>query len=328
MNVIDKSEYRALDGTISFQNRLAGMFKYGPRWYGEMAAQATVTDRLNKTLHAEHTLIRNLPVPGTFHILPMILLSPQGVRVLMALPVGGVFRAKGEEWMRFDGGSRHFRRSRPNFQAEVTAHTRKVADLLREQGYELPEIESVLIFTNPRTHVDTARPHVRIVQADAIEHFAANLLQFPPIMNQEDIRVLVEALTKPKTTEPPPEAAEPPEPAVPVAPRAPQHTPAGAPPAPRPGARTGPLSRPAPPPETTFKSEPIGRRGQPSPAVAEILARPRPAAQEQEAAPAKRRRRGMPLWQWLLIALLFLAEVAVVALAAYLIYSGALPLPG
>jgi hypothetical protein len=72
---------------------------------------------------------------------------------------------------------------------------------LEGQEYNLPEVEAVLMFANPRTHVDTARPRIRIVQTDAIDHFAANLLEFQPIMDQEDINILVEALIEPKFPE-------------------------------------------------------------------------------------------------------------------------------
>jgi hypothetical protein len=310
MNVVDRSEFRSADGKISLQNRLRGTFQYGPRWYAEMTAQQVVTDRLNKSLHAEQTLIRNLPVPGTFQTLPMILVGPQGVRVLLATPIGGVFRAKGDDWMSFHGGSRHFRRSRPNYQTEVVEHSRKVTEMLKAQGYELPEIESVLIFTNPRTHIDTARPRTRIVQADAIEHFAANLLQFPDVMNQEDVRVVVDALLHPAAPE------------APVQPAAPAAAP------PPPAARPAPPVRPPADPAAPFKSQPVGRRPRPAPAVAEVMSRPRPSLdQPDQPPPAPRRRRGMSARQWILIVLLFLGEVAVIAAAAYLVFSGALPLP-
>ena len=79
-------------------------------------------------------------------------------------------------------------------------------DYLRTRGFGLPEVEGVLIFTNPRTHVESSNTPARIVLADAIERFAANLLQFQPIMDQDDIRDLVRALTHP--VDPQAEAAE------------------------------------------------------------------------------------------------------------------------
>jgi hypothetical protein len=124
----------------------------------------------------------------------MILIGPQGVRVIRATSVRGVFRAKGDEWMTFRSGAGHFRRVRPNQQAVVLADAEAVHRFLQGQGFGLPEVEAVLVFTNPRTHVDTARPRARIVLADGLEHMAANLTQLRPIMDQEDIEAVLGAL--------------------------------------------------------------------------------------------------------------------------------------
>jgi hypothetical protein len=212
MNVIDRSDFRDEEGVITLQNRIQGTLQHGLSWYGEMQAQEFVSERLDKTLDRGHTLLRNVVIPGTNISVSMILLSPQGIRVLEPSSVKGVFRAKGEEWLKFDSRGRRFKRARPNLQAQTLdlaqlVH-RYLLKYLESQGYfegqeyNLPEVEAVLMFANPRTHVDTARPRIRIVQADAIDHFAANLLEFQPIMDQEDIEILVEALIEPKFPEP------------------------------------------------------------------------------------------------------------------------------
>jgi hypothetical protein len=107
--------------------------------------------------------------------------------------------------MKYGGGrSRRFAPVRPNLQSHVLAMAQEVHDYLREKGYALPEVEAILLFTNPKTHVDTADPKARIVQADAIDHFAANVNRFQAIMNQDDILELAEALTKPTRPKPEP----------------------------------------------------------------------------------------------------------------------------
>jgi hypothetical protein len=83
---------------------------------------------------------------------------------------------------------------------------------LRDRGFQLPEIEAVLVFTNPRTHVDTAKPSVRIVLADAIDHFSSNLQQFQPIMDLDDIKEISKSLLDPREAEVEPEPALIPEP--------------------------------------------------------------------------------------------------------------------
>jgi hypothetical protein len=202
MVVIERSTFRDESGAISLENRLRGTIRFGLRWYGEMEAQQAVTQRLLKTLGDEHVLVRNQLIPGTDVIIPLILLSPQGVRVLVPTPIRGIYRAKLDEWLTFDGGARRFKRVRPNLQGIALTMANQLLRFLKGQGYPLPEIESVLLFTNPRTHVDTARPSVRIVLADAIDHFASNLQKFPAIMDGEDIGAVLDSLASPRPAGP------------------------------------------------------------------------------------------------------------------------------
>jgi len=195
----DCSPLRDEDGSISLENRIRGMLQFGPSWYSEMQAQDEAFARLNKSLGREHVAIMNVTLPGFALTIPMILLSPQGVRVIIPSRMKGVYRAKGEEWLKFGGGrSRRFSTARPNLQTRVTSMAQELFNFLRDRGYEIPEVEPVLVFTNPRTHVDSLNARVHIVLADAIDHFAANLQQFHPIMDQEDIRDLSELLTNPE----------------------------------------------------------------------------------------------------------------------------------
>jgi len=202
MRVIERSEFCDEEGTISLEDRLEGTLRFGFRWYGEMQAQSEVTERLQNALGVEHTLIRNAVIPGTTLTVPMTLLSPQGVRMIIPTPARGIFRAKGDEWLRFDSRRRRFKRSNPNLQSQAQMLSESLHKYFQERGFPLPEIEPVLIFTNPRTHVDTARPRVRIVLTDAIDHFASNVQQFQPIMDQEDILSLVGALEHERVEEP------------------------------------------------------------------------------------------------------------------------------
>lgn len=213
----DCSPFREEDGSISLESRIRGMLQFGPSWYAEMQAQDEAFTRLSKTLGREHLAILNASLPGSTSTIPMILLSPQGVRVILPSPLKGVYRAKGEEWLKFGGGrSRRFSASRPNLQIRVTTMAQELFNFLRERGYDIPEVEAVLIFTNPRTHVDSMNARVHIVLADAIDHFAANLQQFQPIMDQDDIRELGNLLTNPEAVlEAEAQAAAPPEPPPP-----------------------------------------------------------------------------------------------------------------
>jgi hypothetical protein len=282
MKVIDKSEFRDENGLISLENRIRGTLRYGLPWFGIMQSQMIISDRLGKGLANDYTLLRNVLIPGTGLIASMILVGPQGVRAITASPLRGVYRAKGEEWLVQTAGG--FRKSNPNLQHMAVTTAEVILHYLRDRGYSLPEVEAVLAFSNPRAHVDAAHPNARIVQADGVDHLAANLRQLPPIMDGEDVNLVVDALLRPKAPEP--------EPAPP----------APAPRAARPLAPTGPPS-PGPFPEAA----PLAGAG--------------PFRLEDRPVVPSRRRRRLRLnrRQWILLGLLLAAEVLIVAVFAVLI---------
>ena len=197
MKVVERSEYRTADGEIGLENRVKGTIDYGLSWYGEMEAQSLIIKRLEKTLGNEHTMICNLPLRGKDLIVPMILISPQGVRVILPSPAKGIFRAKVDDWQKFDGRTRSFKKSKPNLQMIAISMASSVQHHLEAQNLPLPEVEAVMMFSNPRTHVDTARPSTRVVLADAIDHFAGNLQGQQVILNGEDMALIAEALLHP-----------------------------------------------------------------------------------------------------------------------------------
>ena len=198
MKRIECSPFRDEQGQISLEQRVRGTFQHGLSWYGEMQAIDTTARKLEKVLGKEHTGLTSVTLPGTDVTVPLLVLSPQGVRAFLPTPVQGVFRAKGDEWLKFGGGtSRRFTEAKPNLQWKVLEMAQSVLDYLRQKGYALPEVEAILVFTNPRTHVETSNTPARIVLADAIDRFAANMLQFQPIMDQGDIHDLVQAITNP-----------------------------------------------------------------------------------------------------------------------------------
>lgn len=204
MQVNDRSKYRDEQGVISLEHRIRGTLKYGFDWYAEMEAQEFVTRKVGKVLGDEHTLLRNVPLVGTDVLAPLILFSPQGVRLIQPSQVKGNFRASEDQWMSFNSRTRNFRPDQPNLQFRTQALARGLRRYFEAQGFALPELEAVLIFTNPQTLVDRANPVARIVLADAIEHFASSLMERQQIMDQEDIQMLVEALLNPRLPEPEP----------------------------------------------------------------------------------------------------------------------------
>jgi hypothetical protein len=201
MRVIEQSELIDESGDISLEQRIRGTVAHGVRWYGQMQAQKTLTQRLSKNLGNEYVLIRNALLPGTPLRIPLILVGPTAVRVMLASPARGVYRARGDQWLEFSSRAQRSKRAYPDLLARVQHRAEALLGYLRSQGFGLPQVEPILVFTNPRTHVDSNKPIVRIVLADAIEHFASNLKQLTPIMDEQDIDEIVAAITEPNLPE-------------------------------------------------------------------------------------------------------------------------------
>jgi hypothetical protein len=203
MNVVEKSKFRDEEGVISFKDRAAATIDYGFNWYGMMQSQEFVTNRLGRVLGDKHYLLRNIDIPGVDEGQPfMVLVSPQGVRLIVAYPSRGVFRAKDDSWLKFETRSRKFRSVQPNLQTLALDLLKKVKQLLEIQGHERYDSEAVLIFTHPRTLIDSARPITRVLSADAIEYFAANIEQNEPTIHPDRLHNIVDALLYPQIPEP------------------------------------------------------------------------------------------------------------------------------
>jgi len=207
MRVIEQSEFVDDIGNITLEHRIRGTIAHGLGWYSQMQAQKALTQRLSKTLGNEYVLIRNALLPGTPLRIPLILVGPTAVRVILASPVRGVFRARGDQWLEFSSRAQHSKPAYPNLLARVQTRAEALLGYLRSQGFGLPQVEPILIFTNPRTHVDANKPTVRVVLVDAIEHFASNLKQLTPIMDEQDIDEIVGSITEPNLPEPGPQGA-------------------------------------------------------------------------------------------------------------------------
>jgi hypothetical protein len=197
MRVIEKSPFIDAEGEISLENRVRATLKHGLSWYGEIQSQDYVTGRLERALDDNHVLVRNAELPGADVTLPLVLISPQGVHLILASPARGIFRAKGDTWLAFSQRGQRFLPAKPNLQARAMAFAQALLTYVQNQGVPLPEIEPILAMSDPRSHVDSVDPETRIVQADGIRHIATSMEKAPAIMDQEDIQHISNLLTRP-----------------------------------------------------------------------------------------------------------------------------------
>jgi len=202
MKIIDKSPIQTDKGEISMMDRLQGTLQHGLSWYPELKAQSIVIDQLNRVLEKGAVLIRNLTLPGSDIVEPIILIGQGGVSVIYVTHLRGFYEAKGDQW-NVMGNNGKSQPASMNLMSRVARLARVLERYLQIHGIQLPApIEPVLIAADPGMHIDSMRPTVRVVQSDAIKQFAASILQARPVFSAEYIYDLADRIVTPPESGP------------------------------------------------------------------------------------------------------------------------------
>jgi hypothetical protein len=199
MKVIDKSttgNARGRKGAASAgkAGQLLGRLGLVSDRQRERQSQDTVMAALSKALNNQYVLLREVTLEGLDIPIPLVLIGPPGVRVIYASAARGVFRARGEGWEKMREGSRNYTIQRPNLVTRTVLMARAVLAYLNNQGQSLPEVEPVLVFTQPGVHVESVRPVVRVVLMDALDRFITGFVQSRPILSPEQVQDVVKLL--------------------------------------------------------------------------------------------------------------------------------------
>ncbi len=195
MKVIDRSPKKEAGGVIDkIRERIREVMEFGLSWESDIQAQEIILTQLSKTLNNKYVMLRNIQLEGLEIPIPLVLVGPPGLFVMYTSAAKGVFRAKGESWSEMNGRTRKYEPARPNLAARTLLMSRAVEAYLTRRGQHLLEIQAVLLFTSPGTHVETIRPDLRVVQMDGLEHFISSLTQTRSFLSPEDVQKIVEAL--------------------------------------------------------------------------------------------------------------------------------------
>jgi hypothetical protein len=159
-------------------------------------AQDYVVSALNKVLDNQFVLLRNITLEGPDIPIPLILLGPAGIQVICASTAKGVYRAKEGVWEKLDDRSQHFQIDRPNLLERTLLMARALDTYLANQKLELPAAEPVLFFSDPGIHIDTTRPIVRVLMADALDRYIAGLVTNRAFMDPDTTQKVVKILTR------------------------------------------------------------------------------------------------------------------------------------
>lgn len=159
-------------------------------------AEELVLQVLQKKLDNRFICLRSFQSPELRAVPGFILIGPPGIFLFRISTVKGIYRAAGDAWEEFDSHSKKFISVKPNPVYETAQSSSELDLVLQRIGIPLPKHETLIYFSNPGAHVDTANPVVRILLADALERFIFGLLRMKPLLETESIDQVIEALSK------------------------------------------------------------------------------------------------------------------------------------
>ena len=201
MKIIDRTPYISQNGELSFVNQILVTLKYGYSWLPEINAQKIVMDMLGRNLTKGYTLMRNITLPRSEAIIPFILVGPAGVFVIVSTQLKGNYQAQNDSWGVVEGG--RVRETRSNLLVRTSRMARAIQRYLNKQGFEIANVDGILVATDPGMHIESIRPIVRVVMSDAIEHFVITINHSSSTLDPNMSQTIVNMLTDPQFTQNP-----------------------------------------------------------------------------------------------------------------------------
>jgi hypothetical protein len=196
MKVIDNPKVSGKAPGSGRLDDMLGSLRLGKGWSQDMEAQEEVIASLEKALDNRYTMLRNVMLEGLEIPIPLVLVGPPGIRVVYPCASRGIFRAKADVWEQMDDRAQVYRAASPNLLTRTELMGQAVAAFMTARGAPPYEIEPVLFFSHPGTHVDSVRPAVRIVLMDGLERFIAGLVQSRVSMEKEEVDKTVDFFLK------------------------------------------------------------------------------------------------------------------------------------
>ena len=172
MRVINLSTPSITESRPNVTNAVRKIFKVeDPKT--DPVAEKAVIDTFQRIFDNQYVVLRSVPLNDPETPIPMVLVGPSGVRMIYPRSIKGVYRAKEDAWEELDDRTQKFKIARPNLLQRGQMMAKEIEAFLVARNFEVGIVEPVLVFSDPGVHVDTIRPIVRIVQADALDRFGA-----------------------------------------------------------------------------------------------------------------------------------------------------------
>ena len=197
MKVIDLAPARE-ERSSGLLAKVSSSIRSGKSSSEDAPAQTRMIAALQKSLGNQYVLLRDVKLEDLEMPVPLILVGPPGVHVLVPSSLRGVYRAREDQWEKLEERRQKYRPVNPNLLTRTLLMGRSVHAFLVYRGRPVPEVVSILFFSDPGIHVESVRPVVRLVMADAQDRFIAGLMQSRILLNQEEIDRIVRSLSREK----------------------------------------------------------------------------------------------------------------------------------
>ena len=191
-----KKEEKKSGGFAGILEQVSGLLGGGSD-QKEEEAQELLIKQLGRTLNNDFTLLVDYPLPESSSEIPMILIGPPGVRVIYPNTQRGIFRVKEDGWYEINERKQTFEPAKTNPVKKTLMMARGVQKFLADCGVNLEEIEPIMLFSDPGSHVDTSDPAIRIIPRDGINNFTRGLVQASKILKTEDVSSVAALITRP-----------------------------------------------------------------------------------------------------------------------------------
>ncbi|MGD9093345.1 MAG: hypothetical protein PVF74_10890 [Anaerolineales bacterium] len=198
MKVIDNPNTDQKDSSSSQTSSVLSSLRFGRNWAEDMKAQDTVVNSFGRMLDNNYLMLRNVTLEGLDIPIPLILVGPPGLSVIYPSASRGIFRASEEKWEKLQDRQRGFKLVQPNIITRVRLMAQAVSTFLTTSQYSSLEVEPVIMFTDPGTHVETAHPAARIVHSDGLDRFIAGLFKARVLLSRPDANKIANMLMGPK----------------------------------------------------------------------------------------------------------------------------------
>ncbi|MFC2028829.1 NERD domain-containing protein [Chloroflexota bacterium] len=193
MKLIDHTPYLTEKGELSLWHKFLGTLRYGDFWVEEINAQQEIIEELDRTLAPGYTLLRNIQLPGSKFMFPMILVGPAGVFMLTITTMKGNYHAIEGSWKVEKNGK--IKPARPNLMRDNTKMAMAVQKFLEKFGIKKGTVEGVLIASNLAMYINKENPIVRIVMRDTIGLLSDDLNQSDAVLDINNTTRIVDVLT-------------------------------------------------------------------------------------------------------------------------------------